>query len=370
MRIVITGAEGFIGKNLRFRLRELGHEKVTFITEATSARLLSKAVSDADIVFHLAGVNRPQDVAEYARGNTGFTELLCEVLRSVDSPAPIVFSSSTQVLLDNPYGRSKLAAEWALQRYGAETGVPTHICRLTNVFGKWAMPNYNSVVATFCYNISRGLEIRVNDPSAPLRLVYIDDVVDAFCCFLEPSFQEAGFFEVQPTYTTTVGEVADMLRCFWESRQSLHTPPVGTGLARALYATYVSYLPPVSFAYRVPRHGDPRGVFVEMLKTPNCGQFSYFTAPPGATRGEHYHHSKTEKFLVIRGRARFGFRHIISDERYELTVSGGEATIVETAPGWTHNISNIGDEDMIVMLWANEVFDPSKPDTVAMKVHA
>jgi UDP-2-acetamido-2,6-beta-L-arabino-hexul-4-ose reductase len=369
MRIVVTGADGFIGKNLCFRLTELGYTDVVGITDATPHQLLRNILAGADYLFHLAGINRPRDVSEFLAGNTGFSETLCNTLSAVSSNAPIVFTSSTQAVLDNAYGRSKLAAETILREYSAESGIPVHIFRLTNVFGKWALPNYNSAVATFCYNITRGIEIKVNDPSAPLRLVYIDDVLDAFCRLLDTPQAPAGFFEVQPTYTTTVGEVAAMLRCFSESRQSLVTPPVGTGLARALYATYVSYLPPESFAYQVPRHGDPRGIFVEMLKTPDCGQFSYFTAPPGATRGEHYHHSKTEKFLVIKGSARFGFRHIVSGERHELTVSGGEARIVETAPGWTHNITNIGDEDLIVMLWANEVFDPSKPDTVSMKVH-
>ncbi len=368
MRIVITGADGFIGKNLRFRLAELGHGDVVSVTDATRPEALSDALASAGFVFHLAGINRPKDVAEFVSGNTGFTQTFCETLRAIGSRAPIAFTSSTQAELDNSYGQSKLAAEAALRQYSAYTGVPVFIFRLTNVFGKWAMPNYNSAVATFCHNISRGMEIKVNDPSAALRLVYIDDVLDAFGRLLETPDAPGGFVETGPVYATTVGEVAQILRGFADSRSSLIIAPVGVGLRRALYSTYISYLPPDSFAYQVPCHGDPRGVFVEMLKTPDCGQFSYFTAHPGITRGEHYHHSKTEKFLVIKGTARFGFRHIVSGEMHELTVTGGEARIVETVPGWTHNITNVGDDELIVMLWANEIFDPKKPDTVAMKV--
>ncbi len=367
MRIVITGADGFIGKNLRFRLAELGHDDIACVTESTPGSLCG-ILANANFVFHLAGINRPKETAEFATGNTGFTQTLCAELKAAGSHAPIVFTSSTQAELDNPYGQSKLAAEAALRQYSGDTGAPVHIFRLTNVFGKWALPNYNSAVATFCHNISRGLDIKVNDPSTALHLVYIDDVLDAFGRLLEAPDTPGGFVEAGPAYATTVGEVAQILHGFADSRNSLLTPAVGSGLLRALYSTYISYLPPECFAYQVPRHGDPRGVFVEMLKTPDCGQFSYFTAHPGITRGEHYHHSKTEKFLVIKGTARFGFRHIVSGEMHELTVTGGEARIVETVPGWTHNITNIGEDELIVMLWANEIFDPKKPDTVAMKV--
>ncbi|MGH8433919.1 MAG: UDP-2-acetamido-2,6-beta-L-arabino-hexul-4-ose reductase [Pseudomonas sp.] len=368
MRIIITGAEGFIGKNLRVRLQELGHTDLVSITSSTPAETLPDALAGADFVFHLAGVNRPKDVAEFATGNTGFTEALCAALAAAGRRTPVAFASSTQAELDNPYGRSKLAAENALLQHSRDTGAPVHLFRLTNVFGKWCRPNYNSAVATFCHNITRGLSLTINDPAAPLRLVYVDDVVEAFARLLVKPDAPGGLVEAKPVYATTVGEVAQTLRSFAESRTSLLTPPVGTGLVRALYSTYISYLPPESFAYEVPRHGDPRGVFVEMLKTPDCGQFSYFTAHPGITRGEHYHHSKTEKFLVIRGTAHFGFRHIATGETHELVTHGGEARIVETVPGWTHNITNIGDDELIVMLWANEIFDRQKPDTVAMKV--
>jgi UDP-2-acetamido-2,6-beta-L-arabino-hexul-4-ose reductase len=369
MLIVITGADGFIGQNLRIRLLEMGHAQVRLITRATPQGELADALAAADCVFHLAGVNRPQDPAEFAIGNADLTATVCAALAAAGRRAILVLASSTQAALDNQYGSSKRAAEQAAHAYGAATGAPVHVFRFTNVFGKWARPNYNSAVATFCHNIARGLPIAVNDPAAPLKLVYVDDVVQALVrCLDAPAPVPDCLAEAGPVYATTVGEVAALLRNFAGSRATLLTPPVGTGLVRALYSTYLSYLTPDAFAYEVPRHADPRGVFVEMLKTPDCGQFSYFTAHPGITRGEHYHHSKTEKFLVIKGTAHFGFRHITSDERHELVTHGGEAKIVETAPGWTHNITNIGADELIVMLWANEIFDRERPDTVALKV--
>jgi UDP-2-acetamido-2,6-beta-L-arabino-hexul-4-ose reductase len=370
MRIVVTGADGFIGKNLRVRLREAGYGDVVGLTRRSSADERAAALASADFVFHLAGVNRPKSDDEFAAGNTRLTEELCASLLASGRPVPIAYTSSTQAALDNPYGRSKRDAEAALERYERTSGAPAYLFRLTNVFGKWARPNYNSAVATFCHNTAQGQPITIRDPAAPLKLLYIDDAVDAFLPLVEAAQQRGGFVEALPVYETTVGEVAHTIRSFAESRTSLITPPVGTGLVRALYATYLSYLPPAAFAYQVPRYGDPRGAFAEVLKTPDCGQFSYFTAHPGVTRGEHYHHSKTEKFIVIRGTAQFRFRHIDTGEFYEMSVEGGEGHIVETVPGWAHDITNIGEQELIVMLWANEIFDRSRPDTVAMKVRA
>ncbi|WP_300333574.1 NAD-dependent epimerase/dehydratase family protein [Accumulibacter sp.] len=367
MRIVITGADGFIGRNLVVRLKELGHTDLVGITLESTAAEWQGALKAANFVFHLAGVNRPKDASEFATGNAELTDEVCRLLADAGNAAPVVLSSSTQAELDNPYGRSKRAAEDAVFRHGEKTGAPTYVFRLTNVFGKWSQPNYNSAVATFCHNVARGLPITINDPTAPLRLVYIDDVMGAFVRLLDTS-QPSGFVGAEPEYLTTVGDVAKAIVGFADSRKSMLTERVGTGLMRALYSTYLSFLSPESFSYEVPCHTDPRGVFVEMLKTPDCGQFSYFTAHPGVTRGEHYHHTKTEKFLVIRGTAQFAFRHIVTGERYELLARGGEGRIVETVPGWTHNITNVGDEEMIVMLWANEIFDREHPDTVAMKV--
>ena len=377
MPIVITGADGFIGKNLRLRLAELGHTDVVGITRSTPPKALHSALAEADFVFHLGGVNRPQDPADFATGNAGLTQTVCTALTAAKSRAPLLLASSTQAALNNPYGRSKRAAEEAVRGYGAATGAPVHIFRLPNVFGKWCKPNYNSAVATFCHNIARGLPIQVNDPAAPVTLVYVDDVIERFVQLMDGAEGmdcraslamtggEPGFATVSPQYTTTVGELARQILAFKDSRATLMTERVGTGLVRALYATYVSYLPVELFAYTVPQHADPRGVFVEMLKTPDAGQFSYFTAHPGITRGGHYHHSKTEKFLVIKGQARFKFRHMQTGQVYELVTSGEKAEIVETVPGWTHDITNIGAVEMVVMLWANEVFDRERPDTFA-----
>lgn len=367
MHVVITGADGFIGQNLRVRLAEAGAHAVTSVTRASPPSLLSDALHTADAVFHLAGVNRPPDPSYYEAGNAGLTADLCRMLEAGGRPIPVVFTSSTQAALDNPYGRSKKAAEDALLHYSRSTGSPVHLWRLTNVFGKWSRPNYNSAVATFCHNLARGLPVVIHDPQAPLRLVYVDDVVDAFAGLLE-SPPDGGFHEVSPVYETTVGAVHDIIRGFASSRETLTTDRVGVGLTRALHATYLSFLPPDRFVYDVPVHGDQRGDFVEMLKTPDCGQISYFTAHPGITRGGHYHHTKTEKFLVVKGTARFGFRHVVTGERAEIVVQGGSGRIVETVPGWTHDVTNVGADELVCMLWANEAFDRSKPDTVMMKV--
>jgi UDP-2-acetamido-2,6-beta-L-arabino-hexul-4-ose reductase len=366
MRIVVTGADGFIGSNLCARLRELRYSDVVGITTSTTRGQLDAALASADFVFHLAGVNRPKDEAEFFTGNVAFTESLCAALATSGRRAPVVYASSTQAVLENPYGRSKRAAEEALLRYSRSSGANAYLFRLTNVFGKWCNPYYNSVVATFCHQAAHGLPITVDNPATVLLLLHVDDVVNAFVELLGANDTQTGYVEAGPVYEATVGELAQTLRDFADSRHSLLIPRVGIGLTRALYATYISYLQPDSFAYNVPRHTDGRGVFVEMLKTPDCGQVSYFTAHPGITRGEHYHHSKTEKFLIIRGTARFGFRNIKTGQSHELIARGGEGCIVESVPGWAHNITNVGDDELIVMLWANEVFDRARPDTIAM----
>lgn len=372
MKVLITGANGFIGKNLQLHLAERKDVEVVFYERNSSLVELPELLKDIDFVFHLAGINRPQDPSEFTSGNVDLTVALCDAVAGLASATgckvPVVFISSTQAAVDNPYGVSKRAAEEALFDLQRQHGVPVHVFRLPNVFGKWCKPNYNSAVATFCHNIARDLPIQVNDPAAPLTLVYVDDVLQRFIQLMEgedSTLDENGFSVVSPQYTTTVGEVASLIQAFKDSRQTLMSERVGTGLVRALYSTYVSYLPVEAFTYTVPMYGDPRGVFAEMLKTPDAGQFSFFTAHPGITRGGHYHHSKTEKFLVIKGHARFKFRHMHTNELYEVCTSGDKAEVVETVPGWTHDITNIGTDEMIVMLWANEVFDRSKPDTFA-----
>lgn len=369
-KVLITGADGFIGKNLRLYLAERAGVQVVSFTRENTMGQLPDLLEDVDFIFHLAGVNRPQDPAEFDSGNYGLTQALCDAVsgleRGVGQSTQIVFASSSQAALDNAYGRSKRAAEDALFSLQHQYNVPVHVFRLPNVFGKWARPNYNSVVATFCHNIAHDLPIHVTDPDAMVTLVYVDDVVQRFVGLLDgadAARNNDGFDSVAPQYSITVGALAEQIHKFRDSRTSLLTERVGMGLTRALYSTYVSYLPIENFSYAVPQHGDVRGVFVEMMKTPDCGQFSYFTAHPGITRGGHYHHSKTEKFLIIKGRALFRFRHMHTNETYSLEVSAGEARVVETVPGWTHDITNIGSDEMVVMLWANEVFDRNRPDT-------
>lgn len=370
--VLITGASGFVGKNLQLHLAERKDVQVLSFTRESDVAQLPSLLKEVDFVFHLAGVNRPQDPQEFTVGNAELTQALCQAVAVVAADTgrkiPVVCTSSTQATRDNPYGQSKREAEDALFALQRMTGVPVHVFRLPNVFGKWCKPNYNSAVATFCHNIARDLPIKVNDPEVPLTLVYVDDVVERFMQLMDGAdtvVNADGFAVVTPQYTTTVGQLAARIQAFKDSRGTLMTERVGTGLVRALYATYVSYLPVEAFTYAVPQHGDPRGVFVEMLKTPDCGQFSFFTAHPGITRGGHYHHTKTEKFLVIKGQARFKFRHMQTGQAHELVTSGDKAEIVETVPGWTHDITNIGSDEMVVMLWANEVFDRLRPDTFA-----
>jgi UDP-2-acetamido-2,6-beta-L-arabino-hexul-4-ose reductase len=362
MKILVTGADGFIGKTLCIRANELNHTVVAYTRENDLTQLPTMLVG-VDAVIHLAGINRPQNEVEFATGNANLTQSLCDAIAGQLNKPLLLLASSTQAGQDNAYGRSKLAAEQAVRQLAQQHHVRSHIYRLPNVFGKWCKPNYNSVVATFCHNIAQDLPIQINDPARVLDLVYVDDVVNTFLALLE-SDASAIDQAVQPQYSCTLGALASHLQAFKASRSTGVTEPVGTGFVRALYSTYISYLKPDQFSYPLIKHADPRGEFVEMLKTQDSGQFSYFTAFPGITRGGHYHHTKTEKFLVIRGKALFKFRHMVTNERFEQTTSGESPVIVETIPGWTHDITNVGDTEMIVMLWANEIFDRQKPDTI------
>ncbi|ECU6086391.1 MULTISPECIES: UDP-2-acetamido-2,6-beta-L-arabino-hexul-4-ose reductase [Enterobacterales] len=364
MNIVVTGARGFIGKNLCLMLSEKGYNSVIQIDRDTSQDDIKLALSSADFVYHLAGINRPKEESEFTTGNADFTRFVVSELKSNGRNTPIMLSSSIQASLDNAYGTSKAQAETLVADYGKNSGADAFIYRFPNVFGKWCRPNYNSFVATFCYNIVNGIDINIHDPRASVTLVYIDDVCKSLIELLDGGV-ESGFKQVSIEYNTTVGEVASLLQAFKESRDNLVTEHVGKGLTRALYSTYLSYFEPSKFHYTLPKYDDERGVFCEMLKTKDSGQFSFFTAHKGITRGGHYHHSKNEKFLVIKGEALFKFEHVVTGEQYELKVNSDEATVVETVPGWSHDITNIGEEELVVMLWANEIFDRNAPDTIA-----
>ena len=367
MRILVTGSNGFIGKNLVVRLNELGlHTEV--YTRKNSVQDLPNLIEKSDFIVHLAGENRPIDEKYFDTINVGLTASICESVRSIGRQIPIILASSVQATLDNAYGKSKLDAEVVVKSLESNTESPVYIYRLPGVFGKWCKPNYNSVVATFCHNISHNLPIRVSNPSFELNLVYIDDVVEEFIQVIQGQQNNKKELSVQPEYKIKLGDLVTQIELFREGRDSLISEKVGDGLPRKLYSTYVSYFSPKQFVYSIPSYGDERGMFAEMLKTKDSGQFSFFTAKPGVTRGGHYHHSKTEKFLVVQGRAKFGFRHVATDETHEIITTSKELKIVETVPGWSHDITNIGTEEIIVMLWANEIFDPDNPDTITHKV--
>lgn len=367
MTILVTGSDGFIGKNFLVKLKENSIDYVCF-NRAQKVDELSDLLKDVDFVFHLAGVNRSLDSTEFDKQNYGLTSTLCEAIKKTGRVIPVVFTSSIQAESDNTYGISKKSAEDALVKLNADTQAPIYLYRLPNVFGKWAKPNYNSVVATFCHNIAQDLPIRIDDPSKAVPLLYIDDLLEQFMKVLGDPQDGISRPIINPEYSITVGDLANQIKAFHDSRNTLMTEKVGTGFTRALYATYLSYLKPTQFAYEVAAHEDARGRFVEMLKTKDSGQFSFFTAHPGVTRGGHYHHTKSEKFLVLQGLAKFGFRNIVTNETYELTVDGLAPKIVETIPGWTHDITNTGENELIVMLWASEAFDRAQPDTIANKV--
>lgn len=367
-KILITGAHGFIGQNLACWLQEtIGAEILKFV-RGDSVSNLEGLVRRADKIVHLAGENRNSDSEAFAVNNAQLTKTLCDVIAASGRKIPLVFVSSTQAELDNPYGRSKLRGEQLVKGLAEAAQLPVTIFRLCGVFGKWSKPNYNSVVATFCYNIARGYEVEIHDENSVIKLAYIDDVCRDIVAAL--SEEHSGLYSgnLSTSYEITVGELAEQIRAFKKSRQSLLTERVGAGLARALYSTYISFLPSEAFTYALKKHEDDRGIFVEMLKTPDCGQVSFFTLSPGLTRGSHYHHSKTEKFLVLSGTGRLRFRHYINQEIFEVVVSGNNPEVVDTIPGWVHDIKNIGDCELIVMLWANEIFDPASPDTIAEQV--
>lgn len=368
IRILVTGSGGFIGRNLTFRLNEIGSYEVFKFERNDDLDSVGLNLDQIDAIVHLAGENRPLDEANYELVNSGLTDSLCNLIKKSGRCIPILFSSSTQAIKSNSYGLSKLAAEKIIEKYSIETGSPVYIFRLPGVFGKWSKPNYNSVVSTFCHNVARGEEVVINNPDTKIELVYIDDVIDEFLKALNEGPKGVNFLDINPRYEVTLGQLADQIFAFRKSRTTLLTEPVGKGFARALYSTYISYLPKEKFVYDVPSYNDDRGLFVEMLKTPDCGQFSFFTVHPGVTRGSHYHHSKTEKFLVVRGSVLMRFRNLKDGEIYEVKTSSEKPQIIDSIPGWVHDVTNIGSDDAVVMLWANEIFDKNRPDCVPCKV--
>lgn len=368
MKVLVTGADGFIGRNLALAIREQPGWSLLTAVRATTPGELEDALAAADAVVHLAGANRPPDAADFQAVNVDFTHRLCAALEASSRPLPVFFASSIQAGNATPYGASKAAAERRLRDYAQQTGASVAIARLPNVFGKWCRPDYNSVVATFCHRLARGEAIAVDDAAAPLRLVYIDDVVAAILGWLRAPWMACEAFPVEPVYVTTVGELAQTLHAFARVRETLQCDAVGAGFLRALYATWLSHLPSEAFSYPLAASTDRRGTFVEFLKTKDAGQVSYFTAAVGMTRGGHYHHTKNEKFLVVKGRARFRFRHLVTDEHLEVVTDEREPRVVDTIPGWSHDVTNIGDEPLVVLLWANERFDRARPDTHASEV--
>jgi UDP-2-acetamido-2,6-beta-L-arabino-hexul-4-ose reductase len=364
--VAVTGAAGFIGRNLVVRLEELGHD-VRRITRASPPETAASDLAQADAVFHLAGAVRPADPEDFAR-TAAFAGIVAEAVAAGARRPLVVMSSSLKAGEDSGYGRSKRACENALLQLAAQGQATTAVFRLPNVFGKWARPNYNSCVATFCHNLARSLPIRIDDPAAPMSLLYVDDLIEQWGALIAAPPAESGYLDADGVHRTTVGEVAAILGAFVEGRRKGQVENVGSGLERALYATFVAALPAEHFSYPLTAHTDPRGSFAEVLKTREGGQVSVLTAEPGAVRGGHYHHSKVEKFLVVHGQARFRFRHILSGETYELETTAERPVVVETIPGWTHDITNVGSGVMVSLLWASEVFDRARPDTVLMPV--
>lgn len=365
MKILVTGSDGFIGKNLIARLIEKGHTVYKF-TRNNNENELRNFVNESDFIFHLAGENRTLDDNDFVKNNTKLTSILCNAIIATGRDIPMVYTSTIHVTSNSPYGDSKLLAEKELIKLAENAQNRVYIYRLPGVFGKWAKPDYNSVVATFCHNIANELPINIRDEDHLLKLAYIDDVVEEFCNKITLDAPEPIQQSVAPVYSISLGALASQIYSFKESRETLITENVGNGLIRKLHATYLSYLPKDKFTYKVPLHADQRGAFVELVKTPLNGQFSYFTAEVGVTRGGHYHHTKTEKFIVVQGRARFRFVNIHSLEEHEVYVDGKFPEVVETIPGWWHDITNIGDDQVIAFLWANEIFDPTMPDTYSI----
>lgn len=394
MNVLITGAAGFVGKNLTAALKNLRDgkdrtrpsltiEEVYEYNRDTSNRLLSEYCRKADFVFHLAGVNRPKDDAEFMSGNVGFSSVLLDSLRECDNTCPVMLASSAQAALigryaGSEYGKSKLAGEKLFFDYAVETGAQVLVYRFPNVFGKWCRPNYNSAVATFCHNIARDLPIQVNDPTTKLELLYIDDLVSELLDALEGRAHRCDYDGLTPqpnsqgrycyvpvTHRVALGELVSLLESFRTQPETLLMPELAMGsFAKKLYSTYLSYLPKEKAAFTLKMNTDARGSFTELLKTEKCGQFSVNISKPGITKGQHWHNSKWELFVVVSGRGLIQERNLNTGEVIEFEVSGEKIEAVQMLTGWTHNIINLSEtENLVTLMWANETFDPNHPDT-------
>lgn len=381
MKILVTGARGFVGRNLvetlkavqsgKDRTRNVDVEEIYEFDVDTAPALLDEYCQKADFVFNLAGVNRPKDQSEFMSGNFGFASTLLDTLKKHQNTCPVMLSSSIQASLSgryagSEYGRSKRAGEELFFQYGVETGAKVLVYRFSNLFGKWCRPNYNSVVATFCHNIARDLPITVNDPNTELNLVYVDDVVDEmFRALRGEETRQGDFCTVPVSHTVTLGQIVELLQSFHDQPKTLEMPQISQGsFAKKLYSTYLSYLPEEAVCFPLKMNVDARGSFTELLRTANCGQFSVNVSKPGITKGQHWHHSKWEFFIVVSGRALIQERRVGSDEILEFEVSGDKIQAVHMLPGYTHNIINLSEtENLVTVMWANEAFDPQHPDT-------
>ena len=368
--ILITGSQGFLGKNLVQKLSMRDDIKIIEHEVHHSRDELEDALHKADVIVHLAGVNRPKIVDEFMRGNAEFTQDICDMLREVNGKPRIIMSSSIQAELGNPYGISKRLAEEELKKFADESGAEVVVFRFKNIFGKWSRPNYNSVVATFCHNIARDLPITVTDPSRELELVYIDDVIAAIVNEIDSKDAKLGFHFAEEIegFKVRLGDLADTIQAFRESRISCMLPEFSNRFTACLYATYLSYLDGNDLAYDLEQKTDPRGALAEFIKSPHIGQIFVSRTKPGITRGNHYHHTKVEKFFVVEGTGIVRLRHLRTGELVEYKVSGDDFRVVDIPPGYTHSIENIGSTDMVVIFWASEVFDPERPDTYYCEV--
>jgi len=370
--VLVTGSEGFVGKNLIARLEELDNVAIEPFDKEDNIETLKKYLQESDFIFHLAGVNRPEKVEEFEKVNVGLTKGIIGLLEEMDNKIPVVITSSIQAELDNPYGKSKKVAEDELKKYSKQNNVPVYIYRLPNVFGKWSRPNYNSVVSTFCYNISHNLDITISDPKRELELIYIDDVVDEFVSLLlkkDRNFKEY-FYSIDKTFKITLKELADKIYQIRDMRKTLVVPDLSDDFTKYIHATYLTYLDKDDFSYKMDSKEDNRGDFTELIKSNSFGQVSISRSGKGVIRGNHYHNTKNEKFFVIKGKAVIKLRNILDDKIISYYVSDKKIEVVDIPPGYTHSIENLteGDGEMLLLIWANEIFDPKNPDTYYCEV--